>query len=124
MKTEIKETKKEIPMIFDTPTYHRGRSLEEQQERHRAGTGHIRVGKLGARLNKITNMIHVFQECLDCSERLVVDVKLSPSDQRIGVYDLNQKDKKQLLQIIRMRSLVGNKQTSKTKLIDTILKSY
>ncbi len=125
IKTEIKETKKETTKtIFDTPTYHRGRSLEEQQERHRAGSGHTRVGKLGCYQNIITKMIHVFQECLECSERLVVDVKLSPSDQRIGVYHLNQKNKKQLLQIIHMRSLVGNKQTSKTKLIDTILKSY
>ena len=51
IKTEIKETTK---TVFDTPTYHRGRSLEEQQERHRAGTSHTRVGKLGARLNKVT----------------------------------------------------------------------
>ncbi len=61
------EIKKEITKtIFDTPTYHRGRSLEEQQLRHGAGTGHTRVGKLGARVDKNTKMIHVFQECLDC----------------------------------------------------------
>ena len=65
-KSEIKQIKEKT--IFDTPTYHRGRSLEEQQLRHGAGTGHTRVDKLGARQDKITKMIHVFQECLDCNE--------------------------------------------------------
>ena len=117
MKTE---TKKEITKtIFDTPTYHRGRSLEEQQERHRAGTGHTRVGKLGARLNEVTKMIHVFQECLDCAE-----THIDPDTGNPGRGYLETLDKKQLLTRIIHRSLVGNKQTSKTKLIETILKSY
>ncbi len=117
-KTMNKETTK---TIFETPTYHRGRSLEEQQERHRAGTGHTRVGKLGARLNKVTNMIHVFQECLECKgeEEPNID-SVSP----YTTYDLEPLDKKGLLFITSARELPGNKQTSKTKLIETILKSY
>ena len=122
MKTE---TKKEITKtIFDTPTYHRGRSLEEQQERHRAGSGHIRVGKLGARLNKVTNMIHVFQECLDCAG---ADLDFNDDDEYHPVHTelrLSPLSKTELLIITKDRELPGNKQTSKTKLIETILKSY
>ena len=63
-------------------------------------------------------MIHVFQECLDCSDdRLVVDVKLPSSLSREYLETL---DKKQLLAITNNKGLPGNKQTSKTKLITTI----
>ena len=118
----IKTQREESKIIFDTPTYHRGRSLEEQQERHKAGTGHTRVGELGARISKVTKLIHVFQECLDCAgvETTIGTV----SDERLGLLHLETLDKKQLLAITTTRGLSGNKQTSKTKLIDTIIKSY
>ena len=121
MKTE---TKKEITKtIFDTPTYHRGRSLEEQQERHRAGSGHTRVGKLYARVSDVTKLIHVFQECLDCSnDEIELDTRPSPDGP--SREHLETLDKKQLLLRTGIRELPGNKQTSKTKLIETILKSY
>ena len=121
MKTE---TKKEITKtIFETPTYHRGRSLEEQQERHRVGTGHTRVGKLHAILSKTTKMYHIFQECLDCSnDEIELDTRPSPDGP--SREHLETLDKKQLLLRTGIRGLPGNPQSSKTKLIDTILKSY
>ncbi|KKL46721.1 hypothetical protein LCGC14_2342710 [marine sediment metagenome] len=122
MKTEPK--KQIVKMIFDTPTYHRGRSLEEQQERHRVGTGHNRVGKLYARVSDVTKLIHVFQECLDCNE---VDPDFDENEYINPAYTedrLSLLSKVELLIITKTRELPGNKQTSKTKLIETILKSY
>jgi len=112
-KTETKEIQEET--IFDTPTYHRGRSLEEQQERHRAGTGHTRVGELGARVDKNTKMIHVFQKCLDCAG---LEPLPYTYETLLGM------SKEVLLVLTKNRELPGNKQTSKHKLADTILKSY
>lgn len=117
------------PMVFETRTEHRGRTLDEQQSRHKQATGHNKVGKLQVREEKFervgsgfkTRAIFVFQECLDCiPDRLVIDVELKPPNRDY----LEKLEKRQLLELTQSRGLAGNKQTNKLKLINTIINSY
>ena len=123
-------TKTIEPMIFETRTEHRGRTLDEQQSRHQQATGHNNPGKLQVREEKFafpsgtTNRaIYVFQECLDCKED-TTELKIFDEASAPTREHLETLDKKQLLIRTGMRGLAGNKQTSKTKLIDTIINSY
>ena len=106
---------KQQKTVFDTPTYHRGRSLEEQQLRHKAGTGHTRVGKLYARINKETKMIHVFQECLDCNPTKGGQPSLK---------ELQNKPNTELVTIAQSIGARGHKQMNKADLIESIINQY
>ena len=122
-------TKPIEPMIFETVTEHRGRTLYEQQSRHKQATGHNQAGKLQVREEEIKivgagirqRRIIVYQECLDCSgvKLKVFDDAGPPTREHLETLDKNG-----LLAKAKIRYLPGNKQTNKTKLIDTILDSY
>ena len=100
---------------------HFGRSLVELEERHYKHNKHTRFGKLQVREDAKTN-IYVFKECLDCAgveSEDYANYKMIYTEEALKEFE-----KRRLLIIISHRKLSGNKQTSKTKLIDTILKSY
>jgi len=122
-----------IPMVFETVTEHRGRTLYEQQSRHQQATGHNNPGKLQVREEEMKivgagirqRRIIVFQECLDCKpDRMIVNVELPPISTKGGRVYLESMSKNSLLEVTKSKGLPGNKQTSKTKLIDTIMNSY
>ncbi|KKL28459.1 hypothetical protein LCGC14_2374940 [marine sediment metagenome] len=122
-----------IPMVFETVTEHRGRTLYEQQSRHKQATRHDNPGKLQVREEEMKivgagirqRRIIVFQECLDCKpDRMIVNVELPPISTKGGRVYLESMSKNSLLEVTKSKGLPGNKQTSKTKLIDTIMNSY
>ncbi len=100
---------------------HFGRSLVELEKRHFKYNKHTRFGKLQVRSNDVGN-IYVFKECLDCAcvePDGYANYKMIYTEEALKEFE-----KRRLLIITNHRKLPGNKQTSKTKLIDIILKSY
>ena len=119
-----------IPMVFETVTEHRGRTLYEQQSRHKQATRHDNPGKLQVREEEMKvvgagirqRRIIVFQECLDCPRRLVVNAELTPKICTLSeLRGMTNKDLVTLAQHIGAR---GHKQMNKTDLIGSILESY
>lgn len=112
-------------MIFETRTEHRGRTLDEQQSRHKQATGHKRVGKLQVREEKFeivgsgfkSRAIFVFQECLDCKDD---NAKTSNWD----LDELQAMSNKQLIGLAQSIGARGHKQMNKSDLIESIIDKY
>ena len=114
-----------IPMVFETVTEHRGRTLYEQQSRHKQATGHNKPGKLQVREEEMKivgagirqRRIIVFQECLDCK----ADNAKRPGQTLEELQDMT---KVELIVQAKYIGARGHKQMTKPDLIESIIDKY
>ena len=118
-------TKPMEPMIFETVTEHRGRTLYEQQSRHKQATGHNQPGELQVREEEMKvvgagirqRRIIVFQECLDCK----ADNAKRPGQTLEELLDMT---KAELVVQAKLIGARGHKQMTKPDLIESIVDKY